>query len=104
MVQDKIEIDVGNEMRLDKLLGRLDKMGLRERGFFRAVRKGRQAVTLLLNGDRLDIAEARRTVIRGDRQLSLCFACRAQANRDVTGALTKGKALMRDGEVRSRPN
>jgi molybdopterin converting factor small subunit len=71
MVQDKIEIDVGNEMRLDKLLGRLDKMGLRERGFFRAVRKGRQAVTLLLNGDRLDIAEARRTVIREGDELAI---------------------------------
>jgi molybdopterin converting factor small subunit len=71
MMQDKIEIDVGNEMRLDKLLGRLDKMGLRERGFFRAVRKGRQAVTLLLNGDRLDIAEARRTVIREGDELAI---------------------------------
>ena len=71
MMQDEIEIDVGNEMRLDKLLGRLDKMGLRERGFFRAVRKGRQAVTLLLNGDRLDIAEARRTVIREGDELAI---------------------------------
>ena len=71
MMQDKIEIDVGSEMRLDKLLGRLDKMGLRERGFFRAVRKGRQAVTLLLNGDRLDIAEARRTVIREGDELAI---------------------------------
>jgi len=71
MMQDKIEIDVGNEMRLDKLLGRLDKMGLLERGFFRAVRKGRQAVTLLLNGDRLDIADARRTVIREGDELAI---------------------------------
>jgi hypothetical protein len=71
MIQDQIEIDVGNEMRLDKLLGRLDKMGLCERGFFRAVRKGRQPVTLLLNGDRLDIAEARRKVIREGDELAI---------------------------------
>jgi molybdopterin converting factor small subunit len=71
MLQDKIEIDVGDEIRLDKLLGRLDKMGVGERGFFRAVRKGRQAVTLLLNGDRLDIAEARKTVIREGDELAI---------------------------------
>jgi hypothetical protein len=71
MLQDKIEIDVGDEIRLDKLLGRLDKMGVGERGFFRAVRKGRRAVTLLLNGDRLDISEARKIVIREGDELAI---------------------------------
>jgi len=71
MLQDKIEIDVGDEIRLDKLLGRLDKMGVGERGFFRAVAKGRRAVTLLLNGDRLDISEARKTVIREGDELAI---------------------------------
>ena len=64
MFQERIAIEVGKGLKLPKLLGRLDKMGKPERGFFRAVRKGRQGVTLLLNGDRLDIADASKTVIR----------------------------------------
>ena len=71
MLNEKIEIEVGKGVRLDKLLGRLDKMGKPEKGFFRAVRKGRQGVTLLLNGDRLDVADARKTVIREGDELAV---------------------------------
>lgn len=71
MLQKEIEIEVGDGLRLDKLLGRLDKMGLADSGFFRAVRKGRQGVTLLLNGDRVEISDARRTVIRQGDQLAV---------------------------------
>ena len=71
MVQEKTEIEVGDGLRLDKLLGRLDKTGIAERGFFRSVRKGRQGVTLLLNGDRLDIAQARKTVIREGDEVAI---------------------------------
>ena len=71
MMNEKIEIEVGKGVRLDKLLGRLDKMGKPEKGFFRAVRKGRQGATLLLNGDRLDVSEARKTVIREGDELAV---------------------------------
>ncbi len=71
MLNEKIEIEVGKGIGLHKLLTRLDKMGKPEKGFFRAVRKGRQGVTLLLNGDRLDLAEARKTIIRGGDELAI---------------------------------
>ena len=71
MLNEEIEIEVGKEVRLHKLLGRLDKMGKPEKGFFRAVRKGQQGVTLLLNGDRLDVSEARKTVIRDGDELAV---------------------------------
>ena len=71
MLNEKIEIEVGKGLRLHKLLGRLDKMGKPEKGFFRAVRKGRQGVTLLLNGNRLDVSEARKTVIREGDELAV---------------------------------
>jgi len=71
MLNEKIEIEAGREIRLHKLLRRLDKMGKPEKGFFRAVRKGRQGVTLLLNGDRLDVSNARKTVIRDGDELAV---------------------------------
>lgn len=71
MCNEAIEIEVGKGLRLHKLMGSLDKMGKPERGFFRAVRKGRQGVTLLLNGDRLDVSEARKTVIREGDELAI---------------------------------
>jgi molybdopterin converting factor small subunit len=71
MLNDKVEIEVGKGMRLDKLLGRLDKMGKPEKGFFKAVRKGRQGVTLLLNGDRLDVSEAKKTFIQDGDELAV---------------------------------
>jgi molybdopterin converting factor small subunit len=71
MLNEKIEIEAGKGIRLDKLLGRLDKMGKPEKGFFRAVRKGRQGVTLLLNGDRLDVSEDRKTVVRDGDELAV---------------------------------
>jgi molybdopterin converting factor small subunit len=71
MWNEAVEIEVGKGLRLHKLLGSLDKMGKPEKGFFRAVRKGRQGVTLLLNGDRLYIAEARKTVVREGDELAI---------------------------------
>lgn len=71
MLNDKVEIEVGKGMRLDKLMGRLDKMGKPEKGFFKAVRKGRQGVTLLLNGDRLDVSESKKTVIQEGDELAI---------------------------------
>lgn len=71
LLREKIEIDVGRGLRLHKLLGRLDKLGKPEKGFFRAVRKGRQRVTLLLNGDRLDLSAVRSTVVREGDELSI---------------------------------
>jgi len=71
MLNEKIEIEVGKGIRLDKLLGRLDKRGKPEKGFFKAVRKGRQGVTLLLNGDRLDVSDDRKTVIRDGDELAI---------------------------------
>ena len=71
MFQERITIEVGKGMKLNKILGRLDKMGKPEKGFFRDVRKGKQGVTLLLNGDRLDIADARKTVIREGDEIAV---------------------------------
>jgi molybdopterin converting factor small subunit len=71
MLQDRIEIDVGKGLSLHKVLGRLDKTGVPARGFFRAVRKGRERVTLLLNGDRVDLPDARKTVVRDGDELSI---------------------------------
>jgi sulfur carrier protein ThiS len=71
MFQEGVTIEVGKGLKLHKLLARLDKMGKPEKGFFRAVRKGRQGVTLLLNGDRLDIADARKTVIREGDEIAV---------------------------------
>jgi molybdopterin converting factor small subunit len=74
MLNEQIEMEAGKGIRLDKLLGRLDKMGKPEKGFFRDVRKGRQAVTLLLNGDRLEVTEARKTVIREGDEVAILSA------------------------------
>lgn len=71
MQQQKIDLDVGKGLRLDKLLSRLNKMGVPEKGFFRSVLKGRQGVTLLLNGERLDVTDARRTHIRDGDELAI---------------------------------
>jgi sulfur carrier protein ThiS len=71
MLNDRIEIDVGKGVRLHKLFGRLDKMGKPEKGFFKAVRKGRQGVILLLNGDRLDVSDARKIVIQDGDELAI---------------------------------
>jgi molybdopterin converting factor small subunit len=71
MLNEKFEIEVDKGMRLDKLLVRLDEMGKPKKGFFRAVQKGQQGVTLLLNGNRLDVYEARKTVIREGDELAI---------------------------------
>jgi molybdopterin converting factor small subunit len=74
MLNEKVEVEVGKGMRLGKLLGRLDKMGKLEKGFFRAVQKGRQGVTLLLNGERVDVSDARKTVIREGDEVAVLSA------------------------------
>ena len=68
MQQKRLEVDVGRRgLRLDKLLAGLDREGVAEKGFFRQVRKGRQGVTLLLNGERLDVSDAKKTrILDGD--------------------------------------
>ncbi len=71
MQQESLEMDVGRGLRLDKLLKRLDKERGTDKGFFRQVLKGRQGVTLLLNGERLDISDAKKTVIHDRDDLSV---------------------------------
>jgi len=71
MQQKRLEVDVGNGLRRDKLLGRLDKEGVAEEGFFRSVLKGRQGVTLLWNGERLDISDRKKTRIRDGDDLTI---------------------------------
>ncbi len=71
MQQPRMDMDVGRGLRLDKLLGRLDKKGPMEKGFFRSVLKGRQGVTLLLNGERLDLSDAKKTVIQDGDTLAI---------------------------------
>ncbi len=71
MLQKRLQVDVGRGLRLDKLLARLDKEGVAERGFFRQVRKGKQGVTLLLNGERLDLSDAKKTRIHDGDDLSV---------------------------------
>lgn len=71
MQQKRLQMEVGRGLRLDKLLARLDKERVAEKGFFRQVRKGRQGVTLLLNGERLDLTDARKTRIRDGDDLAV---------------------------------
>jgi sulfur carrier protein ThiS len=71
MLQERVQMEVGKGLRLDKLLARLDKTGPVERGFFKSVLKGRQGVTLLLNGERLDITDAKKTDIREGDDLAI---------------------------------
>ncbi|MEW6440263.1 MAG: MoaD/ThiS family protein [bacterium] len=69
MLQERIEIEVGSGLRLDQLMAKLDTRKPVPRGFFRSVLKGRRAVTLLLNGERLDFEEDRKTPIRDGDEL-----------------------------------
>ncbi len=72
MVQEKVEMDVGGKgLRLDKLLLRLDKKRFLEKGFFRSVVKGRQGVSLLLNGERLDFEEDKKVYIQDGDELAI---------------------------------
>jgi len=71
MLHERMEIDVGKGLRLDKLIARLDKKGPVEKGFFRAVLKGRQGVTLLRNGERMDLDEDRKTKILDGDELAI---------------------------------
>ena len=69
MLLDRIEIQVGKGLRLDKVLSLLDKKRPVQKGFFRSVLRGKQVVTLLLNGERLDLEEDRKTEIRDGDEL-----------------------------------
>jgi molybdopterin converting factor small subunit len=69
MLQERVEIEVGKGLRLDKVLSLLDKKTTAQEGFFRSVLKGRQVVTLLLNGERLDLEEDRKTEIHDGDEL-----------------------------------
>jgi molybdopterin converting factor small subunit len=72
MLQEKVEIPVKAGTRLDRFFDLLDKRCPVEKGFFRSVLKGRRAVTVLLNGERLDIEENRKIEIReGDEVVVL---------------------------------
>jgi len=69
--QKRLQLDVGRGLRLDKLLDRLDKERVAEKGFFRKVRKGREGATLLLNGERLDPSDAGKTWVRDGDELTV---------------------------------
>lgn len=69
MLQERIEIPVGAGMRLDRVFDLLDKQSPVEKKLFRSVLKGRRPVTVLLNGERLDIEESRKTEIREGDEL-----------------------------------
>ena len=71
MQQQRRTIDVGKGLRLDRLLGKLDREKVAEKGFFRSVRKGRQGLTLLLNGERLDISDMKKTRIHDGDDLTI---------------------------------
>jgi len=71
MQQKRLEMDVAGGLRLDKLLGRLDKERVAEKGFFRSVLKGKQGVTLLKNGERLDISDMKKTEIHDGDDLTV---------------------------------
>jgi sulfur carrier protein ThiS len=63
MCQERLELEVGKGLRLDKLLAKLDDTRLIEKGFFKSVLKGKQGIALIRNGERMDISDARRTTI-----------------------------------------
>jgi len=69
--QERVELDVGQGLRLDKLLLRLDESGVVEKGFFKSVLKGKQGVTLLRNGERTDLSELRSIVIVDQDRLAI---------------------------------
>ena len=71
MKKERIEMDVGKGMRLDKLLIRLDKKRLLYRGYFRTVTRKKQGVTLLINGERCDLGDLRKTKIHDGDQLAI---------------------------------
>lgn len=62
-------MEVGKGLRLDKLLARLDETGLPEKGFFKSVRKGRQGVSILRNGERTDLSDLRGILVLDEDNL-----------------------------------
>jgi molybdopterin converting factor small subunit len=71
MQQTNVDLDVGKGLRLEKVLARLDKNGIADKGFFRSVLRGRTGLTLLLNGERLDLEEDRKKEIRDGDELAI---------------------------------
>ena len=71
MQKADLDLDVGKGLSLEKILVRLDKNGVAEKGFFRSVLRGRGGVTLLLNGERLDLKENKRQEIRDGDELAI---------------------------------
>lgn len=69
MLQERIEIPVQAGMRLDRFFELLDKRSPAEKGFFRSVLKGRRPVTVLLNGERVDLEEDRKIEVREGDEL-----------------------------------
>jgi sulfur carrier protein ThiS len=69
MQKADLDLDVGNGLRLEKVLARLDRNGVAEKGFFHSVLRGRQGITLLLNGERLDLKEHKKKEIRDRDEL-----------------------------------
>ena len=69
MQRADMDFDVGKGVRLEKVLSRLDKNGVAEKGFFHSVLRGRQGITLLLNGERLDAKDDKKREIRDGDEL-----------------------------------
>jgi hypothetical protein len=70
MRQERLEMEAGGRgLRLDKLLSVLEKERLADKGFFRLVLKGKTGLTLLLNGERIDISDAKKTWIHDGETL-----------------------------------
>jgi molybdopterin converting factor small subunit len=70
MRQKRLEVEVERGgLRLDRLLSDLEKEGVAEKGFFRLVLKGKAGLTLLLNGERVDISDAKKTRIHDGDEL-----------------------------------
>lgn len=69
MLQERVEIPVGAGMRLDRFFELLEKQCPVEKGFFRSVLKRRRPVTVLLNGERVDLEENRKIEVREGDEL-----------------------------------
>jgi molybdopterin converting factor small subunit len=71
MQRADLDLDVGKGIKLKKVLGRLDKNGIVEKGFFRSVLRGRQGITVVLNGERLDLEDNKKREITDGDELAI---------------------------------
>ena len=71
MIKERVEMEVGKGLRIDKLLLQLDRKRLLDKGYFKAVVRNKQGVTLLLNGERCDPWDLRKTKVHDGDQLSI---------------------------------